>query len=318
MPPVPGTVASCPMPIIHSGIDEAGYGPILGPLSVAAVSVEVDEGVAVRAAFCRARLGVKDSKEIHDPADLAPLEAVALPGLAWLSGTMPRTAADIFALLGEDGAARTSPWMMGAEDLHLPVAAAPVKTWCLPGVRPRWVGGFLIHPFALNRGFANGVNRADVELGHIGQLLQRLPDEHARHTTVDRLGGRRYYGDFLQGLWPGEVLEVLGERPLRSAYRITWQQHRHEIAFCVDGERASVLTALASCIAKYGRELHMHLFNQHWCRARGGLRPTAGYARDARRWLGEVGGDAVTSYRAALVRGQDDTLIVTSHNNARY
>ncbi len=303
------------MPVIHSGIDEAGYGPILGPLGIAAVSVEVDDGVAVRAAFGRARLGVADSKEIHDPADLAPLESVALPGLAWLNGATPRTAADVFALLGETAEARSEPWMAGAEDLRLPVAAEKLKVWRVTGVRPRWVGGFLIHPFDLNRGSAGGINRADVELGHVGQLLLQVPDEHIRETTVDRLGGRRYYGDFLQRLWPGESLEVLGEAPLRSAYRVAWRLRRHEIAFCVDGERASVLTALASCIAKYGRELHMQLFNQYWSSRRSGLRPTAGYARDAHRWLQDVGLDSVDGHRMALVRGQTDSKIVNSIEN---
>ena len=300
------------MPVVCSGIDEAGYGPILGPLGIAAVSVEVDDGVEVRAAFGRARLGVKDSKQLHDPADLAPLEAVALPGLAWLSGTMPVTAAEVFALLGEEATTRTQPWMAGAEDLRLPVAATKLKTWRLAGVRPRWVGGSLVHPGDLNRGWAHGVNRADLELGLIGQLLLRLPDEHPRATIVDRLGGRRYYGEFLQRLWPGENLVVLSEAPLRSAYRITWTQRTHEIAFCVDGERASVLTALASCIAKYGRELHMHLFNKYWCQHRSGLRPTAGYARDARRWLDDLGVDVVGRHRTVLVRGQSDTEVVES------
>ena len=294
------------MPVIHSGIDEAGYGPILGPLGVAAVSVEVDDGVEVRAAFGRARLGIKDSKEIHDPADLAPLEAVALPGLTWLSGSAPATAAEVFALLGEPAESRAHPWMAGAEALRLPLAATKLKTWRIAGVRPRWVGGFLVHPTDLNRGWDNGINRADLELGCIGQLLLRLPDEHPRVTTVDRLGGRRYYGDFLQKLWPGEQVDTHSEAVLRSAYRIWWGQRSHEIAFCVDGERASVLTALASCIAKYGRELHMHLFNEYWCRHRGDLRPTAGYARDARRWLNDLGVETVKSYRRALVRGQDD------------
>jgi len=308
---MPGPVQALPcavMPVIASGIDEAGYGPLLGPLGIAAVSVEVDDGVDVRAAFGRARLGVKDSKEIHDPSDLAPLESVAMAGLAWLTGSMPATAADVFALLGEDDARRPQPWMLGANDLKLPVAAPRIRAWRVAGVRPRWVGGYLIHPGELNRAYAAGVNRADLELGHVGQLLLRLPDEHPRQTIVDRLGGRRYYGDFLQGLWPGEELTVLCEHPERSGYRLAWSVRSHEVAFCVGGEQVSVLTALASCIAKYGRELHMQLFNRHWCELRPGLRPTAGYARDARRWITEVGVDVLSPVRGKLIRGQDDTF----------
>ena len=46
--------------------------------------------------------------------------------------------------------------------------------------------------------------------------------------------------------------------------------------------------ALASMTAKYLRELSMRAFNDFWCSRVPGLRPTAGYPADARRFKTEV------------------------------
>lgn len=46
--------------------------------------------------------------------------------------------------------------------------------------------------------------------------------------------------------------------------------------------------ALASMTAKYLRELAMEAFNRYWIGRVGGLRATAGYPVDARRFLAET------------------------------
>ena len=40
--------------------------------------------------------------------------------------------------------------------------------------------------------------------------------------------------------------------------------------------------------AKYTRELTMHAFNQFWQQSNEGLKPTAGYPQDARRFKLEI------------------------------
>ena len=40
--------------------------------------------------------------------------------------------------------------------------------------------------------------------------------------------------------------------------------------------------------AKYIRELYMEAFNAYWLGRMEGLRPTAGYAKDARRFLQDI------------------------------
>lgn len=286
------------------GIDEAGFGPLLGPLAVVSVAVGAADPGAARKALRRAPLGIRDSKLLHRPGDLAPLESVALPAVAWLTGWMPATAAELFALLGEREEDRAAvPWMAGAGELRLPCAARHCPGWSIDGVVPLGLDGALVHPRALNDAAAGGTNRAALELEHVGRLLRDRPGgRRDSHAAVDRLGGRRYYRAFLSTVWPGAAIETLAEEPACSAYRVDDDEARHEVRFTVDGERHSPLTALAGCIAKYARELHMRLHNRYWCGRYRWLRPTAGYAADARRWLFQLGDGNVRGWELDLVR----------------
>jgi ribonuclease HII len=284
------------------GIDEAGYGPTLGPLSVVATAAEAGSARELAAGFLAAGTGVRDSKEVYRGGDLAALEAVALAGLAWLTGSQPATAADCFALLGETPTQRDQAWMLGADDLRLPLVATRIPVWHVPGVTPVGVRGALIQPTGYNRALAEGLNKADLELRTVTGLLAWQTGGPASCTVVDRLGGRRYYRDPLQLAFPAILVLTVDESPEASSYRLI-AEAEHAVAFLVDGESHSPLTALASCVAKYARELHMHLFNQHWCAQVAGLEPTAGYPEDARRWLEAIGREHRETLGPVLIRG---------------
>lgn len=285
--------------MLRMGIDEAGYGPTLGPLAVVGALAEVADQTAFAAEF--AALGVADSKQVHKPGDLASLERVALPAVAWLSGFQPDTADDLFALLGEAAGFRAAvPWMAGAEHLRLPVAAVGLPAWSIGSASPCGLHGRLLHPSQLNASRLLGVNRAAAELEVVRLLLASgVPDPaQAAMIGCDRLGGRKRYGDLLQAAWPGQPVEILEETApaCRYACRAT------QVAFLVGGESAEPLIAAASCIAKYARELHMRLLNQHWSSRFAWLKPTAGYPEDAKRWLHQLGEGSVGAWRNDLVR----------------
>lgn len=281
----------------YGGIDEAGYGPTLGPLSIVGVGIDAPPGLDLTRAF--AGTGVRDSKTLHKPGNLAPLEQVALGGLGWLLGNRPTTAAEVFAALGETPGERTQPWQHGAETLALPLSATHVPSWSLTDVAPLGVRGGLIHASTYNHFITSSGNKADLELQAVKRLLGWVADSTPATVVVDRLGGRRFYRGSLQAVWPDSEIAILEEAAHASRYDIAGRQ----VAFLVGGEGASPLTALASCIAKYARELHMLLFNRHWCAAVPGLAPTAGYPEDARRWLAVLGDHRYTPLGPELVRG---------------
>jgi ribonuclease HII len=284
-----------------AGIDEAGYGPTLGPLCV--VAVQVACAVPHDLPAILAATGVRDSKRVHRPGDLAPLEEVCLPALAWLSGKAPRSAAELFALLGEDHAQRQqAPWMAGAEDLVLPRSARALAAWRVAGIAPLGLSGRIVHPLGYNQALGSGLNKAELELALVRALLAGLRRDEQSATVVDRLGGRRYYRELVQAAWPDDLVLVEEEGPAASSYRCHHGAAEHRVAFLVDGESASPLTALASCLAKYARELHMLLFNRWFCDRQPGLRPTAGYPEDAKRWLKDLGAKDRSDFSRLMIR----------------
>jgi len=74
------------------------------------------------------------------------------------------------------------------------------------------------------------------------------------------------------------------------------------IQFRPEAEEAHLPVALASMTAKLVRELAMARFNRYWCDRIPGLKPTAGYVQDARRWLVDVEGVLCDDEREAMVR----------------
>ena len=116
--------------------------------------------------------------------------------------------------------------------------------------------------------------------------------------VVDRQGGRTRYAPLLAALLPRARLEVVRERPGRCEYRLTAppeggrgrrvSARRMRIVFAERAELRSLPVALASCLAKYARETCMDAFNVYFGALQSGLRPTAGYTTDGRRWLAEA------------------------------
>ncbi len=198
---------------------------------------------------------------------------------------------------------RRSPWMGAAHALALPVGRTPIKPWSIPGVDPVALIGCLVQPLEYNAALRAGTNKAALELDTVGRhLAALLPPTASGVAIVDRLGGRQYYADALQSVWPEAM--VLIEREVRdeSRYLAVHAGGESTVAFCVGGEARSPLTAAASCIAKSARELHMLLLNRHWSALVADLAPTAGYPQDARRWLAALGAERLRDFDHLLVR----------------
>ena len=170
------------------GIDEAGYGPHLGPLVVAGSAIVLDSETAPDAALwgamrghVRRRVGgrsrrvvICDSKQAYAGGrrekGLAVLERAVLGFLA-AADIRPRTLADLLAAVGvapADGPA-AGPWHQ-PEALRLPVRAEPERIAEAAG--------------ALTKGFAALGGRA----GRLRPLVRaRLPRRSRRARARHRL-----------------------------------------------------------------------------------------------------------------------------------
>ncbi|MSR54034.1 MAG: hypothetical protein EXS09_12200 [Gemmataceae bacterium] len=291
------------------GLDEAGYGPNLGPLVLASTSCHVPDGAPaclwtiLEKAVCRrtkrkdGRLLIDDSKKVNQGTDgLARLEQGVLSVLNLQATTLQNyletvaignTIAD---LNGEHWHADVSlPVEVDPEDLKVSTANlveatttadvrfGPIHTVAIP--TPRF--NRLLDEWQLKSGvLATGVIA-------LLQAALRLPGEEAVYVAVDKLGGRNSYAPLLNEAFGGWV-RTLREGAELSEYAIDGLSRPVFVRFEPRADGSHLNVALASMAAKYLREVLMMQFNRYWESRVPGIKPTAGYPVDAARFFAEI------------------------------
>lgn len=299
-----------------AGIDEAGYGPKLGPLVVACTAFGLrdvpsqgalwellSDAVARQARGADGRLVINDSKKVYSgPYGLKRLEEGVLAFLGTAS-CLPGDASEVFSHLGcaAEETQETPPWSKGVGALKIPVAtnasAVSSKTQALlAAMQARGVRMVLARAETVNPGQFNSMvrrthNKSAVLFQRCGLLLQEvsnLTGSGEVSVVVDQQGGRRHYRPLLREVFPASSCDILCEDEEASVYRIGGGAKTLRATFRKNAEKCSLPVALASMAAKYIRELHMLCFNRYWQGRMEGLKPTAGYGKDAGRFLRDI------------------------------
>lgn len=303
---------------IVAGIDEAGYGPVLGPLVVSGTAFRVSDDLAERCLWSSLKstcaresargsrkLVIADSKKLYRSGSgeegLAALERGVLVMLA-AAGIRPGRLDELLEALapGALEASRTQPWY-GSLELALPHCelTGDIGTRANAVVLEARSGGLGVLPAvceplledAFNRRVRATQNKGIVLLGQVLRIIERIrrfAPEETLFVHVDRLGGRAHYREWIALSWPGNELAILEESETRSAYRIRRDRWTMHLDFTVGGESVHLPVALASMVSKYIRELYMKVFNAYWSGLERSLKPTAGYYTDAQRWMSDA------------------------------
>jgi hypothetical protein len=303
---------------ILAGIDEAGYGPVLGPLVVSSVAMVVPDELAGRCLWqalaggvTRAKfraspaLPIADSKDLRIRTDgLVHVERGVL-GLLSQGGDGPATLRALLETLAPGAAAKMDgyPWYRDA-DLPLPAEADSVDlrlranglTQAMRRVGLRLAGVRCEPVFAgeFNRLVSATRNKSVALFGVVARLMSlacRCRDGgRPTEIVIDRQGGRTRYVPSLMTAFPTAELKILREDELRSEYRMRLAGRDVLLRFVVGGETECLPVAAASMVSKYVRELLMLLLNRWYAGRVDGLRPTAGYHGDGNRFVRDVSG----------------------------
>jgi hypothetical protein len=293
------------------GIDEAGYGPNLGPLVMTSVTAEgptdrpPDLWADLPATISRAggpkdRLWIDDSKLVYkarkgrerlDAATLACLDAAGLG--------VPRTLGSLLEAVGAGSLAEVelAPWLGGIDPPYpsswnvvapflarRPLSGAP---WRIVAVRSVVVG-----PSLFNAGLDALGSKALVHFSAFARLLDATWDRSADApwTSVrsDKHGGRNFYGELLRQAFPSARVRPGPEGPDLSRYDLFASGRSLTLDLIPRADAHDGLVALASLISKSIREHAMDAFNAHWLGLIPGLKPTAGYPVDALRFRATI------------------------------
>ena len=288
------------------GIDEAGLGPNLGPLVQAAVAAHVPEGTGclwhcLASGVRRAadpddgRVLIDDSKLVYvGPHGLTRLER-GVVGVVAPCDPVGRVldgvaCGDSLADLAEER------WYEPAESL--PVAADRESVADPPrlfadaldagNIRFR-VARCVVTPAPRLNALINrwDSKAAAMEQGVIALLrnaLESIDGNDPVTIVIDKQGGRNYYAPWISAALPDGWVTPIRESALVSEYQVLGLGRDVRLVFHPRADSEALPVALASMIAKYLREVFMRQFNRFWLGHVPGLKPTAGYPGDSRRF----------------------------------
>lgn len=306
------------------GMDEAGYGPNLGPLVVSATAWEVPgdprsanlwenfAGIVEQTApFNDSHIQIADSKQVYTPArgfgnlEAGVLNAVKVCRAAAVGNDQSDSSCERIGdvrgfreLLGRIAIRPpddfdAEPWYAGV-DLPLAVSQSTLAETWLGRCRAHGIRLMAIRSdVVLTKRFNDHTRLLDSK----GQVLTEISMNLVRHlwqeTGADDCEAVLIIADKHGGRnrYHEFLPIVFGDRFIRCHNESTAQSRysvgNAEIRFETKSER-HLPVALASMVSKYLRELAMILFNRFWTDRQPGLKSTAGYPVDALRFKADI------------------------------
>lgn len=299
---------------IIAGIDEAGYGPTLGPLVVTATIFEVPgfqhtdlwellhDSVTKDETLKGELLAVTDSKKLFSRSKgIRKLEESALSFMFQKQGVVKSFKTLVKGVSNlTDTDFDIYPWYK-ERDVALSVEVEHDKienftTNLKSSLKKSKVKLLGIHSIPVsvhnyNIDIVNLGNKSVLLFNKCATLLVDIWNKYGEKSPtvyVDKHGGRDKYMPLLYPYFEGSFIRIHKESATESIYEITYNQKSMLVYFIQGSETKHLPIAISSICCKYIRELFMHMFNAYWTEKLPDLKPTAGYFVDGKRFLEDI------------------------------
>ena len=296
------------------GIDEAGFGPILGPLVVSSSTFSLPhsllsadlwqilkKSVADKRKRLAGRLLIADSKKAHSKSlGIKHLQRTVLAAFRCL-GKEPATLTELIEILCPDCLERLCdyPWYRDADTHRILVddADKAIASTVLAddmasnGIKLLELKSCCLDVAYYNKMMSSVKNKASVLFTATSRLIKNAFDNFAGddlQIMIDRQGGRVHYRKNLQRMFPEMELKILRESPQISSYELQTNDKSMRLHFVVDADERFLPVSLASMVSKYLRELLVYNINRYFVGHCADLKPTAGYWKDGLRFIEEL------------------------------
>lgn len=296
------------------GIDEAGFGPILGPLVVSSSTFSLPynllasdlwqilgKSVGNSRRRLAGRLLIADSKKAYNKTvGIKHLERTILVVLSCL-GREPTTLSELLQMLCPDCLERLIdyPWYKDVQKYSLSTdtadraIASTVLTDNLAsnGIKLLQLNSCCLDVAYYNKMVSTVNNKASVLFTATSKLIQMARDNFAGeelNIIIDRQGGRMHYRKNLQRMFPDMSLRIIRESPAVSSYELQTGARALRVHFVVGADGQYLPVSLASMVSKYLRELLIGSINRFFAGFSPDIKPTAGYWEDGLRFIEDL------------------------------
>jgi len=300
--------------VILVGIDEAGFGPLLGPLVVSSSTFSLPHNLLtsdlwqiLRKSISYSRKGlagrllITDSKKAYSKSiGIKHLQRTVLTALKYL-GKEPATLTELLDILSPSSLERLRvyPWYEDIEEHTVSIDAADknIASAVLAddlgsnGIELLDLKSCCLDVAYYNKMVAAVKNKANVLFSATCRLIKSAYDNFAGddlQIVVDRQGGRVHYRKNLQRMFDGMELKILRESPASSSYELQAGNKAMRVHFVIGADRRFLPVSLASMVSKYLRELLISNLNRYFIGFSTDLKPTAGYWKDGLRFIEEI------------------------------
>jgi len=300
--------------VVLVGIDEAGFGPILGPLVVSSstfllphhlLTADLWQVLRKSVGNSRRRLAgrllIADSKKAYSKQKgIKHLRRTALACLRRL-GKEPATLTELLALLCPNCLERLNdyPWYreagsycVSADVADMAIASAVLgDDLASNGIDLMELRSCCLDVAYYNKMVGSVKNKGSVLFTATSRLIKDAFDNFAGddwQIIVDRQGGRVRYRRNLQRMFPDMELRIILESPTASSYELEAGGKQMRLHFVVGADNRFLPVSLASMVSKYLRELLVDNINRYFARHCAELRPTAGYWKDGLRFIEDL------------------------------
>jgi len=289
------------------GVDEAGYGPLLGPLVVSTVALTLPDelaGISLWQLFAAGLTDrVADSKKVYRaPArDLRELERSSLAAVQLESGLLPADFTQLLRAVSLEPDPHLSHQWYCHQNLTLPCKIDADALRLSTSLMKRELDAVHAKISAVksvplvekkyNHMVRLTKNKSEVLFSQTVRLITKVLDDSQENNVricIDKQGGKDSYVKNLLQAFSDANLAVEKEDRQESIYCLNYPNRSIKIHFCEKGESQHLLIAWASLISKFLRELFMTQFNAFWRSHNPELRPTAGYWEDGHRFLNDI------------------------------
>lgn len=302
-----------------AGIDECGYGPLLGPLIISSSIFLVQENpeanmwtrlqksIGKKKKGLGNRILVTDSKKAYkgeylrrSKVKVNHLEQTARAFLNQLhlekSGEL--YFASILPVISNDLTRQYTkyPWYLPLYSDFLPRINQTISDTLIANMLDEGIEFvdfrcLCIDVEEFNRIVDSSGNKATAVTTSVLKLIRQIIAIAifccAKKIVIycDRLGGRKFYAEMLNELPFFKIIEIVEESNKISKYKLSDGRRELDIQFEVKADDKRLPVALASMVGKYIREKVMQHMNDYFVKSQPGLKPTAGYWVDGWRFI---------------------------------